>query len=227
MPFEPVPPCDRLLLLATSAEEAALKAVAREKGLQLTGRTDEYLGKYRRLHRGDELLAIAVRTEMGSVGPSGSAVMAWRFVSATQAATIVQVGMAFGISPTLQKVGDVLVARSLLAYDQRDVTATPRRFLGATLPWRTETVTYPRVVPLPANPSLVTRCERYLALWGATYPDVPVRFGAILSGGAAISCTSFRVGGRLRAREFGPEAGQPFLLGGVFFWPPPRERSSA
>jgi type I site-specific restriction endonuclease len=35
------------------------------------------------------------------------------------------------------------------------------------------------------------------------------------------------VGGRLRAREFGPEAGQPFFLGGVFFGPPPRERSSA
>lgn len=129
---------------------------------------------------------------MGSVGPSGSAVMAWRFVSATQAATLVQIGMAFGVSPAHQKVGDVLVARSLLAYDQRDIAAARRRVLGVTLPWSTETVTYPRVDPMQASPAVVSRCERHVAAWQATYPDVPVRFGAILSGGATISCTAFR-----------------------------------
>ena len=210
MPYEPVPICDCLLLLATGAEEAALKAVARERGLRLTGRTDETLGRHHRLHRGNDLLAVAVRTEMGSVGPSGSSVMAWRFVSATQAATIVQVGMAFGVSPTLQKIGDVLVARSLLAYDQRDIGTTRKRILGISLPWTAEAVTYPRVEPMMANPSLVARCERYLAAWEATYPDVPVRFGAILSGGAAITCTSFR--DRLW-RDLQPNSNEPIVGG--------------
>jgi len=187
-----------------------LRAVACEKGLQLTRRTDQNLGRYLRLQRGPDLLAIAVRTEMGAVGLSGSAVKASRFVSATQAATIVQVGMAFGVAPTLQKVGDVLVARSLLAYDQRDITVKARRLFGMSLPWRVETVAYPRVAPFPANPMLVARCERYFAEWQATYPDVTVRFGAILSGGAAISCTSFRE--RLQ-QDLQPRSNDPIVGG--------------
>jgi adenosylhomocysteine nucleosidase len=179
---EPVSPCSYLLQVTTSAEVAALKLIGRELGLTLSGRTDPDLGRYYRLHAEAKLVAVVVETKMGSVGLQGSSVMAWRFQAATQAVAVLQIGMAFGISPQHQKLGDVLVARSLLAYDQRNIDVKDG----------VESVTYPRVNPISANPYVVKNCEEYLGAWEATYPDVKVRFGAILSGGAAISCAAFR-----------------------------------
>jgi adenosylhomocysteine nucleosidase len=75
-----------------------------------------------------------------------------------------------------------LTARSLLAYDQRDVVVVD----GA------ETVQYPRVKPISANPHWMRRCGDYLAVWQADRPNVGVHWGAVLSGGAAISCAAFR-----------------------------------
>ncbi len=43
-----------------------------------------------------------------------------------------------------------------------------------------------------ANPRVLRDCESYLGSWEAQNPDVKVRFGAIMSGGAAISCAAFR-----------------------------------
>ncbi len=179
---EPVSRCSYLLQVTTSAEVAALRMVGREMGLTFSGRTDPYLGRYYRLHEGARLLAIAVQTKMGSVGHQGSSVMAWRFQAATQAHAVLQIGMAFGVSPRDQKIGEVLVARSILAYDQRNILVTDGM----------ESVVYPRVEPILANPYLIRDCENYLGSWEASNPDVKVRFGAILSGGAVISCATFR-----------------------------------
>src|SRR5580700_5900064 len=179
---EPVSRCSYLLQVSTSAELVALKTIGGEMGLTFTGRTDPRLGRYYRLHEGEQLLAIAVQTRMGSVGHEGSTVMAWRFQAATEATSVLQIGMAFGVSPHDQKVGEVLVARSILAYDQRDVVVKDG----------VESVVYPRVEPVSANPNLLRDCEGYLGAWEAQNPGVKVRFGAILSGGAAISCAAFR-----------------------------------
>ncbi len=180
---EPVPRSDYLLLVATSAELAALRLVCRESSLTRTGRTDPRLGRFFRLHAADgRLVAVAVKTKMGSVGAEGSTVFAWRFQAATGAAAVLQIGMAFGVSPEHQKAGDVLVATSLLAYDQQDIVVRDDK----------ETVLYTRVRPIAASPSMLRKCEQYLGIWEATRVDVKVRFGAILSGGSVISCAAFR-----------------------------------
>lgn len=180
---EPVPKCPYLLQVTTSSEVTALKAVGKELGFTVSGCTDAYLGRYYRLHQEEKTIAVAVQTGgMGAIGEYGSTVVAWRFHAATEATTILQIGMAFGVAPEVQKVGDVLIAKSILAYDQRDIIVEGER----------EKVCYPRVKPIMANPSLVRRCEAFLDVWKASRPDCTVRFGAILSGGAIISCTSFR-----------------------------------
>src|SRR6267143_4035963 len=58
---------------------------------------------------------------MGPHGRLGSAAKAVRYLAATGAQGIIQVGMAFGITRGPQTIGDVLVSTSLIPYDKRDV----------------------------------------------------------------------------------------------------------
>src|SRR5438132_11524137 len=61
---------------------------------------------------------------MGPHGRLGSAAKGVRYLSATRANGIIQVGMAFGIGRKWQSLGDVLVSTSLIPYDNRDVKAS-------------------------------------------------------------------------------------------------------
>src|SRR6185312_9522831 len=65
------------------------------------------------------------RLVMGAHGRLGSAANAIRFRQATGAYGIVQLGMAFGIDPQVQRPGDVLVSSSLIPYDNRTIKAAP------------------------------------------------------------------------------------------------------
>lgn len=198
---EPVPACDYLIQVTTSSELAALRKVGGEFGLHCTGRTDERLGRYHRLHDADgALIAVAVKTAMGAVGAEGSAAFAWRFQAVTGAAYVLQIGMAFGVDPERQRPGDVLVATALIPYDQRDVVVR-----GGV-----ETVEYPRALPISSSRSLLLRCEEHASVWDATWPECVVRFGALLSGGAAISSEAFR--DRLR-RDLQSRSSDPIIGG--------------
>lgn len=63
----------------------------------------------------------AIRSKMGALDYGGSAASALVYRSVTRATGIIAVGMAFGISDTNQKIGDVLVSEGLFPYDDRDV----------------------------------------------------------------------------------------------------------
>ena len=58
---------------------------------------------------------------MGPHGRLGSAAKGVRYLHATGAQGIIQVGMAFGIARKWQSLGDVLVSTSLIPYDNRGV----------------------------------------------------------------------------------------------------------
>src|SRR5205814_2216576 len=130
------PICSLLLFRATSAEEKAMEEAAKDYGvefrkdaaltqhLRLLGLRDEAwrLGKI----GGETVVAIGEsrdkgRAVMGAHGRLGSAAKSVRYLAATGAQGILQVGMAFGIAPEVQKIGDVLVSALLLPYDNRDV----------------------------------------------------------------------------------------------------------
>ena len=114
--------CDLLLFFATTDEEKALKAAALARNLPFEKIKYPDLGEYRWLGRvgNDRVIAIPPAREggnvvMGEFGRLGAASRAIRFSQGFQATSIVQLGIAFGIDPERQKLGDVLVSTSLVA----------------------------------------------------------------------------------------------------------------
>ncbi len=117
--------CDILILVATSTEEEELKTAAKNLGLPFSQRN--VVGPH-----GDKLKFFslgkigpntvnAVRTGLGPLSHRGSASSAIRYRIATSASAIIQLGMAFGIDPERQKIGNVLVSTSIIPYDLREV----------------------------------------------------------------------------------------------------------
>src|SRR5438552_1116672 len=137
----PWPVCSLLLFVATSAEEDALQEQAAK--FELVFQKDPALTKhFRELGLRDEAwtlgtiggeTVVAVGCSrirgspvMGPYGRLGSAAKGVRYLAATGAQGIIQVGMAFGIARGPQKLGDVLVSTSLIPYDKRDVKPSPK-----------------------------------------------------------------------------------------------------
>ncbi len=192
----PWPVCSLLLFVATSAEEEALQEQAAKLGLPF--RKDSALTKH--FHEkglGDDAWSLATiggetvvavgcsrikgRPVMGPHGRSGSAAKGVRYLAATGAQGIIQVGLAFGIARGPQKVGDVIVSTSLIAYDKRDVKPSakePGYFND-----------YSALEVEPARPALVERCLREKE---RTKFDFEIHVGAMLSGAARIHCARFR-----------------------------------
>jgi adenosylhomocysteine nucleosidase len=115
-----LPRCDLLVLVATSSEFEALKNVAKRNGCDFQSVTDAKEGRYFNLGKLGDDQTIAVHAKaMGALAHRGSADLAMRFRRATQATTIVQLGMAFGVDPKGQNYGDVLVSSYMIPYDNR------------------------------------------------------------------------------------------------------------
>jgi adenosylhomocysteine nucleosidase len=192
----PLPICSLLLFLATSAEEDALKEVAKEYGVEFgrdTALTEHFrffgLGdKAWRLGRigGETVIAIGASRDkghvvMGAQGRLGSAAKAVRYLAATGAQGILQIGMAFGIAPGVQNIGDVLVSALLLPYDNRDVKPSVNQpgYMN----------NYTHMKSEEPRSSLLERCRRERE---RTRFPFGVHIGAILSGAARIHCAAYR-----------------------------------
>lgn len=176
----PRPPlCDVLLFVATSTEADELKAVAGELDLPFHKRKSA-LGSYRDLGTVGSSRVLAVRTDMGAIGPGASAAKAVRFKEVTGARGMISLGMAFGIDRQSQKHGDVLVANTVLPYDNRrvqDVDDKPTYRYDEK--WR----------PFGASAPLLEMLE---SCYLATEKNLRVSFGALLSGGARIHSERYR-----------------------------------
>jgi nucleoside phosphorylase len=175
--------------LAVPAEEEALLEVARDRGLQVERVRDPHLGEFHWLGVIGNETVIAVRptkeggrVKMGPIGRLGSAAKGLRFQQATGARGIVQLGMAFGIDPQRQELGDVLVSSSLIPYDNRDVKSAPDGAGGYV-------VDYSNASREPARPPLLQLFLREQTRGGHAFG---IHIGAILSGAARISSTTFR-----------------------------------
>ena len=62
-----------------------------------------------------------VQSEMGTGGPGGAQATVTAAIDALHPASIVMVGIAFGVNPKEQKIGDVLVSRQLMSYELQRV----------------------------------------------------------------------------------------------------------
>jgi adenosylhomocysteine nucleosidase len=152
----------------------------------------------------------AAPTEMGPFGHQGSAAKAMALTAtaldlqlATSASGIIQLGMAFGVDPTTQSAGDVLVSTSLIPYDNRDVVSETAQTVAIPLgaeelevpsytapvsddqPYRTD---YTRAKRHYSKQSLLRMLQREAER--GDY-DHRIFFGGLLSGAARIFSRRF------------------------------------
>ena len=174
-----------LLFVATSSEKEALEDAARARKIPFERINDQPFGRYYWLGKIGNENVIAVRAEnMGPLRRGGSADLALRYKLGTQASAIVQVGMAFGVSPQneIQRYGDVMVSSHVIPYDNRDVRPQEGK------PYH---VSYERASWEEASPVLirtfVSEADRRKGQRG-----FQVHVGAILSGAARIHSSVFR-----------------------------------
>lgn len=116
-----VPEASLLIFLAVSAEEKALRTACKLRKISFRKRSHDLLGEYFELGPVGHERVLAVRTTMGPIGYEGSASKAKLFQVRTGAQAILSLGIAFGVSPANQSIGDVLVSTSIFPYDSRDV----------------------------------------------------------------------------------------------------------
>jgi nucleoside phosphorylase len=177
--------CSLLLFVATSSEKDALEAAARDRGIPFERIRDQPVGRYYWLGRIGYEDVIAVRAEgMGPLRRGGSADLAMRYMSSTQATAIVQVGMGFGSSPqdAKQKYGDVMVSSHLIPYDNRDVRSGGDRGYQ---------VIYERASWEESSQTLLAMFMRERERRGNAR-TFQVHVGAMLSGAARIHSSAFR-----------------------------------
>lgn len=172
--------CDVLLFVATSSEWKALRDAAKgmEFGFAKVG--SKFFDCYYDLGLVGDNRVMAVETEMGPLSYDGSASRAIHAKIETGATGLICLGMAFGVNREIQKFGDILVARILLPYDNREVATGEH---GEML------VNYAGDVPHDARPSILRMMEKESERdeWTGN-----VQFGALLTGGSKIRCTAYR-----------------------------------
>lgn len=129
-----------------------------------------------------------VRSEMGAVSGSGSLLTIDTAIRNLGPAAVMMVGIAFGLRPDEQRIGDVLVARQLMFYDlQRVGTGSDGNALVR-----------PRGERIAPSAALLARCRAGRDTWG----QASVHTGLILSGEKLVDQLDFRE----QLRQIEPEA---------------------
>lgn len=131
---------------------------------------------------------LMVQSEMGTNGPGGALLTIHESINQLAPCAVVMVGIAFGMNPRKQRLGDILVSQQILDYEMQRVETT----IDGQL----------RILPRGPRPEasiwLLDRCRSGLIDW-----DGPkVHFGLILSGAKLID----NQGHRDLLLRFEPEA---------------------
>lgn len=112
------PPCDLLLFTSTQVEWEVLQEEATKRGHAPT--EARFIGiPWLDLGTISGRRVLAVKTRMGTLDYGAAAYCAMIFSLETQASLLIAVGMAFGVSPQDESIGDVLVASHVILYDRR------------------------------------------------------------------------------------------------------------
>jgi nucleoside phosphorylase/Tfp pilus assembly protein PilF len=182
------PHCDVLLVTVTQVEAQAV----------LTFLQEDLGHKLERLFIGDKTYydlgviggarIFLVQSEMGSGGPSGSLLTVTEGIRVLSPSAVVMVGIAFGIDPQRQRIGEILVSRQLSGYELQRVSNGSSGQL----------VINPRGDRPQASTRLLDRFRSGHLDWRGP----AVHFGLVLSGEKLVDHQSFR--DQLRTLE--PEA---------------------
>lgn len=178
---------DVLIVTATKTEsKAVLRAFQAANGQKATPHAiDEHT--YFDLGVINSARVFLTQSEMGAGGPGASLLTVSKGIEALDPAAVIMVGIAFGVDPEKQNIGDILVTEQLRLYELQ------------------------RIGTQAGQPKIVLRGDKpHASSWlislfkGAdlTWEGAPVRFGAILSGEKLVDNVDFRE----QLRAFEPEA---------------------
>ncbi len=170
--------CDVLLVTVTDIETVSLL----ERAKALTNRDyREQPGKHKTYFDLGEIggaRVFAVRSEMGSDTMGGSLVTVMEAVDEVKPSDIIMVGIAFGVNPEKQKIGDILVALQLQPYDLQRVGTTET---GA-----------PKITLRGGRPHCSAKLLDRLRAARLRWDKAKVDFGLMLSGQSLIDNLDFR-----------------------------------
>lgn len=166
-----------LLVVATPIErDAVIRSIFGDNPAHLPYR---YHGDHSYLelgiHGGCALLL--AQSEAGSSGVGGSQFTVYDSIKALHPSAVVMIGIAFGLKPQSQALGDILVSKHVHAYEQQRVEDHPNGDLRIT----------PRGDRVPSTGRLLDRCRAGEASWKGK----SVRFGLIVSGEKLVDSRKF------------------------------------
>src|SRR5437762_4038966 len=188
------PQADVLLVTATEIETQAVLHVFRAKFQCDYERHCIGTKTYYELGTVNEARVFLVQSEMGVGGPGSSLLTVHEGIQALAPSSVIMVGIAFGVDPDKQRIGDILVSRQLCGYELRrygtDDNGTP------AIISRGDRVT--------ASAKLLDRFRSGSLDWPGRQGrwGKEVYFGTILSGETLVDNSDYR--DQLRALE--PEA---------------------
>jgi mannose-1-phosphate guanylyltransferase/nucleoside phosphorylase len=116
-----------------------------------------------------------VQSEMGTIGPGASLITVHKAIESLHPSAIIMVGIAFGINPQKQNIGEILVSRQLVSYEQQKIKE------GSVVPRGDRVMASPRLLDLFRSGSL-------------DWQGPKVHFGIVLSGEKLVASQTFRDG---------------------------------
>lgn len=127
------------------------------------------------------------QSEMGTGGPGASLLTVSKGIEALDPAAVIMVGIAFGVDPEKQKIGDILVTEQLRLYELQRIGTQAGQA---------------KIVLRGDKPHASSWLINLFRSADLTWDGTPVRFGAILSGEKLVDNVDFRE----QLRAFEPEA---------------------
>lgn len=175
-----------LLIVATEVEREAVLTTFEESGRTYVR---EFIGVNSCWIYPSETIRVAlVQCQPGTGGPGGSALTATESITALAPEAVIMPGIAFGVDPQTQRIGDVLLSTQILSYELRRMGTGEAGQL----------VEYQRGSRPDASPRLLDRfISARLARFGLT-----VKPGLLLSGDKLVDNIDYR----LTLQSLAPEA---------------------
>lgn len=110
---------DVLLVTATQLETLAVLGLAKEATGQEHQRRHVESKTFYDLGRIAGASVWLVQSGMGTAGPGGALLTVQKGIAALGPQAVIMVGIAFGVDPRRQQIGDVLVSRQIVLYEQQ------------------------------------------------------------------------------------------------------------
>ncbi len=169
--------CDVLLVTATEVEARAVLKVFPQQGRPLE---QHHIGDNTYFDLGviGGARTFMVQCEMGAGGPAGATLVVHEGIKALSPSAVIMVGIAFGLIPEKQHLGDILVSQQLVGYERQKI----EQGSGGK-----EIIT-PRGDRVQASPRLLSRLRASIFDW----QEPKVHFGLVLSGDKLANHTNFR-----------------------------------